>query len=232
MKKIRYALALLAWCGVTVPAMAQECADLFPQAEGTVLKYVSYDRKDKVTGSSEMSLKEKRNTSNGVSVILASRYSDDKGEQIYTNEMTIECRDGILYMDAGKFLDPQAMSAYESMEVKVEADNLDLPLDAGAGTALEDGGVTAVVSSGGVKLITISVSLTDRKVEAREKVETPAGNLDCIKYTYSALSQIGFIKASVSGVEWYSPEYGTVRSESYNKNGKLTGYTVLESISH
>ncbi len=209
---------------------AQDCQDFFPQKEGTLLKYVNYDKKDKITGSSEMVFKDKKQSNDGVSVVFLSRFSDDKEEVIYTSEVSMECRNGVLYLDAGKFLDPNTMSAYETMEVEVTADNLEMPMDGDAGTTMEDGGVTAVVRSGGVKIVTLSVSVSDRKIAAREKIETPAGIFECIKYTYDALSQIGFVKVSMSGVEWYSQEYGTIRSESYNKNGKLTGYTVLESI--
>ena len=212
------------------PVEAQNCSDYFPQKEGTVLKYVNYDKKEKVTGSSEMSLKDKKQTDGGMSVIFLSRFSDDKGEEVYESEIKVECKDGILHFDAGKLLDPATMSAYETMEVEVTGDNLELPLDAPAGTALRDGSVSAVVRSNGVKIVTVSVSIYNRTIEAREKVETPAGNFDCIKYTYDGLTQIGFVKINMSAIEWYSPELGTIRSESYNKNGKLTGSTVLESI--
>ena len=209
---------------------AQDCHDFFPQEEGTVLTYVSYDKKDKITGSSEMSFKDKKQTPDGMSVLFVSKFSDDKEEVLYESEIKVECKDGVLYFDAGKFLDPATMSAYETMEVEVTGDNLELPLNGPVGSRMEDGGVTAVVRSSGVKIVTVSVNISNRKIEAREKVETPAGNFDCIKYTYDALSKIGFIKVNMSAIEWYSPGLGTVRSESYNKNGKLTGTTVLESI--
>ena len=130
-----------------------------------------------------------------------------------------------------KILDPATMSSYETMEVEVTGDNLELPLNGVAGTELEDGGVTAVVRSGGIKIITVSVSLSNRKIAAKETIETPAGSFNCIKYTYDALSQMGFVKVNMSSIEWYSADYGTIRSESYNKNGKLMSYTLLESVS-
>jgi hypothetical protein len=218
----------MAFTGIQIKAQA--CKDYFPQKEGTILKYVSYDKKDKVTGSSEMSFKDKKETADGMSVIFVSKFSDDKEEFLFENEVKVTCRDGVLYFDASKFLDPATMSAYESMDVEVTADNLELPLDGAAGRSLADGSVTAVVRSGGVKIITVSVHISNRKIVAREKVETPAGSFECIKYTYDALSQIGFVKVRMSATEWYSAEYGSVRSESFNKNGKLTGYTVLESV--
>jgi hypothetical protein len=212
-------------------ARAQDCSDYFPLKTGTVLEYVHYDKKGKVTGSSEMSLREKKETPGGISVLFASSFKDDKGETLYDSEMQVECRNGVLYFDAGSLLDPEAMSAYESMEVEITGDHLELPVNAAAGTVLENGGVTAVVSSGGMKIMTLSVSLSNRKIAGRETVTTPAGSFDCVKYTYDALTQMGFVKVNGSGVEWYSHQYGTIRSESYDQKGNLSGYMVLESVS-
>jgi hypothetical protein len=233
--------SLMNWRGMTLAAVvislsglgarAQDCSDYFPLKTGTVLKYLHYDKKGKVTGSSEMSLRDKKQTPEGISVLYASSFRDDKGETLYDSEMQVECRNGVLYFDAGSLLDPEAMSAYESMEVEITGDHLELPVKAAAGTVLEDGGVTAVVSSGGMKIVTLSVNLSNRKIAGRESVTTPAGSFDCIRYTYDALTQMGFVKVNTSGVEWYSHQYGTIRSESYDQKGNLSGYMVLESVS-
>ena len=209
---------------------AQDCSEMFPQKEGAVLKYTHYDKKDKITGGHEVTLKEKQETADGPEVILASKYFDYKGEKIYDQEIKMECSDGVLYFDAASLLDPATMSAYQSMEVEITGDNLEIPMSGGAGTTLKDGGVTAVVSSGGMKIMTLSINLTNRKIAARESIQTPAGSFDCVKYTYDVVTKAGFVSVSTSGVEWYSPRYGSVRSESYNKSGKPVGYTVLESV--
>ena len=74
------------------------------------------------------------------------------------------------------------------------------------------------------------MDISDRMIAARERLETPAGAFDCLKITYNILSQIGFVKVNMSATEWYSPEYGTIRSETYNKKGKLVSYMVLNSV--
>ena len=210
--------------------MAQECADYFPMKEGTVLSYVNYNPKDKVSGSNEMSFKEKTDTPEGMKALFATKMKDDKGEVMYEGEFDVECKKGVLHFDAGQLLDPATLSAYESMEIDVSGDQLELPVNAAAGTTLKDGGVAAVISSDGVKIMTLTVDLTKRQIVAHETIETPAGSFKCIKYSYDAFSKMGFIKMNFSGIEWYSAAHGTIRSESYDKKGKLTGYTVLESI--
>ena len=231
MKDIKTCLILFTMLPVWSNIQAQACNDFFPQREGTVLKYVNYDRKDDVTGRNELSFREKRQITDGVSVIFASKFSDDKEEVIYESELEVACVNGVIRFDLGKFLDPSTMSAYEDMDVEVSGDNLEMPLTGAAGTLLDGGSVTAVVRMNGIKVITLSVAISNRKIDAREKVTTPAGTFNCIKYSYDALTHVGFVKVTSSAVEWYSSDYGTVRSESYNKKGKLLGYTLLESIS-
>jgi hypothetical protein len=97
--------------------LAQDCSDYFPMKQGTVLKYVNYDHKDRVTGGNEMSFSEKKDTPEGMSVLFATKIMDDKGEEIYGGDFRVECKNGVIHMDASQLLDAATMSAYESMEV-------------------------------------------------------------------------------------------------------------------
>lgn len=230
MKLSRILLSIFVLVFTVTVLKGQNCADFISQKEGAILKYVSYDKKGKVTGSSEMSFKEKIVKDDWAEAVFMSTYSDKKGEPIFENEVKVECKNGILYFSSSKFLDPSTMSAYESMDVEVDAEHMDLPLDSKAGTELKDGKVTAIVRSNGMKLVTISMDIFNRKVDAIETMETPAGSFECIKSSYDIHTEMGFVKMNMSSVEWYSSEYGPIRSESYDKKGKLSGYTVLESV--
>ncbi len=55
----RISLSVLLFLFAFTAANGQKCADFFPQKEGAVLKHVTYDKKGKVSGSSEMAYKEK-----------------------------------------------------------------------------------------------------------------------------------------------------------------------------
>jgi hypothetical protein len=209
---------------------AQSCEDFFPVEEGTVLTYVNYDKKDKVTGKSEISFTKRTGSGDGMEITLDNRVLDDKDELLYEGSYDLKCRGGVLVFEADMLLDPASMAAYQEMEVVVSGDNYQIPLNATEGTVLEDAGVIAEVSSGGMKIMTLTVDMTNRKVTGRETLETPAGSFECTRYSYDAMSKIGFVKVQFSGVEWYSKEYGTVRSETYDKKGKLSAYTLLESV--
>ena len=90
-----------------------------------------------------------------------------------------------------------------------------------------------------------------RKVEAFEKVETPAGAFDCYKITYELIvpdrmfggGMIVFHDGGAMGgnrfeqqeqpgikyADWISPEVGLVKREKYNDRGKLQEVMRLES---
>lgn len=71
--------------------------------------------------------------------------------------------------------------------------------------------------------------ITFRKSEANKSTTTPAGTFDCFKISYDSEIKAG-LKMTVKGVEWVAKNIGVVRSESYDKNGKLTGYTVMSAL--
>ncbi|MFW5709936.1 MAG: hypothetical protein ACOCXW_00550 [Bacteroidota bacterium] len=51
-----------------------------------------------------------------------------------------------------------------------------------------------------------------------------------MRITYNFKSKVAFVNVQGSGVDWISKDLGSVRTESYAKNGKLTGYTELTAI--
>lgn len=75
----------------------------------------------------------------------------------------------------------------------------------------------------------MNMRIFDRKVEGTESVTTPAGTFNCFKLSQSVEMKMMF-SVSAKSIEFYSKEFGMVRSESYDSKGKLTGYTVLSKM--
>lgn len=78
-------------------------------------------------------------------------------------------------------------------------------------------------------VIPSKVNMTDYKVEAREQVTTPAGEFDCLVISQRVSTKV-IVKVEAGSMEWYAKGIGMVRSESYNKKGKLVGYDVLTEL--
>ena len=75
----------------------------------------------------------------------------------------------------------------------------------------------------------ISVDMLNRKVDKKESITTPAGTYDCFALSYDSEMKMG-MKMNFKIKEWISEGVGVVKSESYNKNGKLMGYSELTSF--
>jgi hypothetical protein len=86
------------------------------------------------------------------------------------------------------------------------------------------------ISNQGVKMMTMTVVVTNRKVEAVENITVPAGTYECYKITYDIESKMMF-KVQTKAVEWYSMNIGLVKSETYDQKGKLAGSSELKSCS-
>ena len=123
------------------------------------------------------------------------------------------------------------MEAYENMDIIIESENVTIPRNPKAGDLLGDGSITMTIKNEDITLITITVKIYNRKVEAIEKVTTPAGTFECFKISYDIETKM-LLTIRAKAAEWYSKDVGLVKSESYNKKGKLRGYSLLSSISN
>ena len=65
---------------------------------------------------------------------------------------------------------------------------------------------------------------------AEENITVPAGSFKASKITYTIEANMGFTKTHLNVTEWMSKKAGVVRSETYDKKGKLQDYTVLSKF--
>lgn len=226
MKKITLALTFI---GIIFQSFSQDCVFYCPVKEGTKTETKRYNAKDKIQGTDKQTILSKKVTGNDVAVTIKSESYDDKDKLLGNRDLTFECKNGVFFFDMKNLIDPQTMSAYKDMEVKMTATNLDMPSTLSVGKTLGDGNVQMSVSNQGMNLMTMTVNISNRKIEAIEKITTPAGTFDCYKISYDVETKMMF-KIQTKGIDWIAKEVGTVRSESYDGKGKLTGYTVLTSI--
>lgn len=186
----------------------------------------SYSDKDKVTSTN----KSKVVDVSGSTIKVETETFDDKDKPFMKSEFTVTCKNGEFVMDLSGYLKGVNMDAYKDMDVKVETEDMHMPANLKAGDALDDGQMTIKVSSKqGFPIMTMTVKVYNRKVEAIENMTTPAGSFECAKITYNLDTKVG-LSMNLKGVEWVSKNVGVVRSESYNSKGKLQGYTLLTSI--
>jgi hypothetical protein len=78
----------------------------------------------------------------------------------------------------------------------------------------------------------MSADITNRKVEAIEEISVTGGSFKCYKFSGDINTVAMGIKVQAKSAEWFAKGIGTVKTESYDKKGSLTGRTELVEVSY
>lgn len=215
-------------CLFAIPATAQDCDAYFPTDEGTMFEMTSYNGKDKMQGMTRSTVTDISNDG-GFSATVKVESFDKKGKENYTSEYGIACKDGNFKVDMRSMMSGDNMSSMEGMEVDVEADELAFPSNMEVGTDLPDASLKVTMQSAGFSMAGMQIQIVNRKVLARESMTTPAGTFDCIVVSQDVNTKM-VVGIKASSKIWYAKGVGAVRTESYNGNGKMTGYEVMSAL--
>ena len=206
-----------------------DCRAFIPTKKGAKWELTNYTAKDKPTGKITYELLDKIVNGNDVTFKVKTTTIDKKNEVVFTNIFEAKCIDGIFDMNMAVKIDGSQLKANNEMDVAVDATKFEIPnMDAAAGTTLADGSLTVKVGTGPMNM-NMTVSITDRIVESREQMTTPAGTFDCIVLSQNVSTKM-IIHVKAKSKEWYAENVGLIRSESFNKKGKLMGYSLLTKL--
>ena len=194
--------------------------------EGTIIEMESYDKKDKIQSSSKTKVIEYKETSSGYVAKIAYSIYDKKDKMISEGEYNLECDKGIIKIDMSSFVPAESMKAFDDMEIEIDMDQMLYPANLSAGQSLDDASMKIKTINSPVPM-SMDMDITNRKVEGKESVTTPAGTFDCFKISYDMFSKMSIMKMNFKNIEYLSNNSGVVRTESYKSNGNLMSYTVL-----
>ncbi len=209
--------------------VSAQCNNYYVVEQGSAWTYETHDANGKRTGKNEQTVKAFEKRGNGFTATIASIAYNDKGKELTKGELKMRCDNGIISIDMRKFIPEEQLKALSSYDLKITGDNIETPSNLSVGQTLRDGTITVTVE-GAPMPMKMTVSVTNRKVEGKETITTPAGTFECYKISSktSTEMQMGMnMTFDFSGTEWITARTGMVKSESFDKNGKLTGYVVL-----
>lgn len=211
---------------------AQNCDAILFAKEGNILEYTQYNKKGKAISKAThetISLVKEPSISTATVKVIS---EDIKGKDSFTTEYNTTCEDGLFKIDMDRFFDLTKLQDYDDDEIVVEIDGnvLEFPRGAVAGDNLNDGSITVRVAKEGFTVITMIMDVKNRKVHQMESITTSAGTFACRKVTFDFYSKIGILRFQGTGVEWYHNDVVLVKSESYNKKGKLISSAELTNI--
>lgn len=207
--------------------LAQECHGFFPFEPDTKLEMTYYDKKGKTSSSSEMTILDIVEMDGIVEAHVASVLKDKKGEEVVSGDYRILCKENGYEVDVSNMVNPEMLQATHGMELDITGDALVFPKELTVGETLPDGYTTIEVRSNDMKIMTMTIEIVDRKVEAKESITTPAGTFECYKLSYQMNSKVAFMKKNYKTIQWIADGVGVVRDETYNKKDKLESYSEL-----
>lgn len=215
---------------------AQNCSGYYYLANGAV-EMTTYDKKAKESGKIIYTISNVNQTGNTTSASFASEMKDEKGKSLSKGSGKYKCSNGILFIDARVAMPQEQMGAYKDMDVKANDAFIEYPGSFSNGQSLNDVNFKMDIINKGAVFSVVTLEQSNRKVEGKESITTPAGTWECWKITYD-----GRFKATIGGpsgigipvnfksTEWLAPGFGIVKTETYNKNGKLVGSTLITSV--
>jgi hypothetical protein len=209
-----------------------DCNSLIFFKEGTQTTMTSYNDDGKVTGSSKTVYTKVVNSAGSTAVTASQETFDKKGKPSTKSDYTIKCEKGTLYFDMKMVLPQQQADSYKDFEMTVEGADKEFPTNFVVGSTLKDANIKFMFKSKDgmeMPMMTTSVKITNRKIEAKESVTTPAGTFECYKITEDVEMKTMFAIRAKS-ITWFNYEAGTVKTESYKENGKYTGKTELTEL--
>jgi len=211
----------------TSPAQDNLCeSGYMPFKEGLSYELTNYNKKGKMLSANRNKVTSLTSTGEGLKAVVETETLDKKGETMSKGSFGMECKGGAIYIDMSSMLDPHTMAGFSTMEAEISGDALQIPSDLAAGQTLPDGTMEMKVNTGGLRMMTIRLAITDRKAEAEETLTTPAGSFDCIKISQNTEMKM-VIKMKYKTLSWYAMGVGIVRTENYNSKGKLMSYSEL-----
>ena len=200
---------------------AQDCSQFYYLQNNKTVVMTMFNKKDKETGRVTYKMSDVKTAAGVTSSTVNSEMRDEKGKLLSSAVTKMQCSKGVFLCDMSLLIPPAQMEQLKSVEAS-SAIYLEYPNGMQAGDALKDGNF----SVSGANNMTLQVSITERKVEAKETVTTPAGTWDCLRISskQKLTTKIGAmgIPITLNLLEWFAPGVGVVKTETKMGKTELT----------
>jgi hypothetical protein len=222
-------LILTFCCFSYAGVLAQDCPTYYPDMVNAQLEYKHYDKKGGLAGSSIQKVTDIKKSAGSTEISVTVESFDAKGKSQGSANLKARCTGGVYYIDMKNYMNQQSMESYKDMEMKIEGGNLEMPSSMKAGDILKNGDMKMSFSSSGMTIMTMTINISNRKVEVVENLTTPAGTFECYKISFDVATKM-MVNVKTHGVEWLAKGVGMVKSETYSTDGKLLGSSVLTAL--
>lgn len=206
---------------------------------GTQLEYAEYDASGKLTGYSLVTVGVTDKDEQGCCEVINTALSLDRerkpemrviyGQTVEVRETErIKVRPDALVLSLDQLLG-ELFEQSNGVRYELSGDEYAIPFDLQPGATLPDLAIVVAMTNG-EKRFEINFNVFDRKVSARERIATPAGEFEAFKVCEAIKFGFSIFKMTMRHNVWYAPGVGVVREEELSKRNKLDGYAELVAI--
>ncbi len=196
----------------------------FGYKKGTKLIFADLDKKGKPTAHTMNEItKLEGEAPFNCTVEYSVTLLDDKKNPIGLEPMvqSYSIKNGIVTFDENSF----AGQMMQGMDVKISGTLFRLPSNAKVGDTFED--YSILLNMGGIKS---TAHVTNIRVTAEETLTIDGVDIECVVVENHTASKAIGIKSEGTQKIWYGRGYGAVRTETYDKKGKILTTNALVEI--
>lgn len=200
-----------------VSTYAQDCKNYYYLQNNKTVEMSIYDKKGDLNGRLVYTVSGVANTGNLTTANVQSEMFDKKGKTIAKGTSVMKCNGGMMMINMKMIMPAPQTEQFSQASVKAEDFYIEYPVNMTTGDQLKDATLTMDMDNNGLQQ-SLTMTISDRKVENKEKITTPAGTWDCYKISYKSKMSIKVMNVGVpvnmDGTEWYSPGFGVVKTTS------------------
>jgi hypothetical protein len=214
------------------PGSAQDCKNYYYMTNNAEVQMTMYDKNGAKSGMQTWKISGVKKDGNAFHSTIVSTLRDEKGKEIATGNGAYKCDGGKLMADMRMSL-PQDQAKQLKMDAELTDSYIEYPSSMKEGMDLPDALLNMDMNNNGMAS-NVNFELKNRKVVGKEKITSDAGSWDAFKITYDAVMKIKMagigIPMNMKTTEWYVPNFGIVKTETFSKKGKLMGSSLLTGI--
>ncbi|KAA6434497.1 hypothetical protein FOE74_09920 [Rufibacter glacialis] len=203
---------------------AQECLQPLGLSKNTEFVYQVTDKgrnHGKVTNKVVQQAADKKGVY--VTTFKSARISNTNRSST-SEEYQIRCSKDTIYVDAMLLLREQVLKTFEGQDFTYSPVDIAYPLQMKVGQKLPNGSLGVKARSTNSHVSQIKMAAINRKVDAQEKITTPAGTFDAFKISYQYVVDLDAMGLPLRDVfqveEYFSPEHGLIKCQFTTKRGK------------
>lgn len=224
-----FALGIIA----TAASYAQACNTYYFMKPNSTVEQTHYDDKGKPAMTSTYKVGDVKTVDKGSEAAISQKMVDSKGKMISEGTANIRCDGNNLFIDMKLSMPAGPVAPTGEIDATSQKVYMAYPNNMKPGDKLENSSFSMTLNNTSM-IQTIELKVLNRVVEKEESITTSAGTWKCMKISFDmdmSTRTAGIrIPFRMKGNEWYAPGFGVVKTESFNKKGKLAGSSEITSI--